>query len=398
MAPHREGSEEEQWRDEFRRIGLPGLDDSVKFDRDLWRQRRNARPGNVPRAGRYWAWPAAAAVLVVLLLAGAPLLHSLGHQPSPTTRNKHSTQVWKVGSFTVSTHLLPKVYNPRDPGWQSFGVGQSAIYYVPKSTPNDLVQNSNGHTEVVANLPCATQGQVSPVGGQYLFVECVASGGKPEGILADPKTGATWTLWTGGSVPIATTYVSQGWAYFFASAYENGPLFAQGSVNLQTGVRGRLPSVMSDGGWGPLFSPDGTLYVQKYNYPSLAPTDLYRIDGLTATLVAHLPSLSSGIDANGAIWVSKKGGSLTPNAGAMTIRVWNSGINHSSPSINVLSTGPGYVIYVENSSIRLKLATPGGSKTITVGEGDAGDVFTMPHGFVFPAPHGRWQVLTVSGG
>ena len=52
--------------------------------------------------------------------------------------------------------------------------------------------------------------------------------------------------------------------------------------------------------FGPPFSSDGTLYVQRFKDQSPGTTaDLYRMDGLTATLVAHLPSSASGIDAHG---------------------------------------------------------------------------------------------------
>ncbi len=347
----------------------------------------------------------AAVCLATFMLSGCALNNTSGGNTAPPNKAgkaapKQAARTWKVGGFIVSTHLLPKVYNPRDPGWQSFGVGQSAIYYVPKSTPNKLVEKAGGQTHVVTNLSCATEGYVSRVGGPYLFVECSAPDGKPQGILADAKTGATWTLWQGGSVPIGTTYVSRGWAYFFAVTCEDCSLLATGAINLEAGVRKPLPSIMSDGGWGPLFAPDGTLYVQKLKDQSLVPpTDLYRMDGLTATLVAHLPSPASGIDANGTIWVSKKGGSLTPNAGSMAIRAWKPAIKASK----VLTTGPGYVVYLgptpalgANGPIRVTLAASGGSETITVGEGNVGTTFTLPDGrLVFPAPHGRWQVVTV---
>lgn len=331
-----------------------------------------------------------------------------GHTAPPNTGvnslQKQVARTWKVGSFTVSTRLLPTIYNPQDPGWQSFGVGHLGLYYVPKSTPNDLVEKANGRTQVVAKLSCATEGQVSIVGSHYLFVQCTAPDGTPEGILADAKTGVTWTLWRGGSVPIGTALVAGGWAYFSAVTCEDCSLLAQGAVNLETGARGPLPAVMS-ASWGLVVSTDGTLYVEKFTRSdTMTRNDLYRIDGLTATLVAHLPSPPSGIDANGTIWVSENGGSLTPNAGSMTIRVWNPTIH----ATKVLTGGPGYVIYLgptpslgANEPIRVTLATSHGSKrTITVGEGNVSDtyVYYTQAGLVFPAPYGRWQVVTVSGG
>ena len=94
MAPHREGSEEEQWRDELSRFGLPRLDHSVKFDHDLWQRRWKSQRRHLSRAQRRWAWPAAAA-LVAVLLAGAPILLSLSHRPSAPTQptSKHPSAI-----------------------------------------------------------------------------------------------------------------------------------------------------------------------------------------------------------------------------------------------------------------------------------------------------------------
>jgi hypothetical protein len=350
----------------------------------------------------------AVACTTTLMLSGCAFNHAGNGKSAPPTagvtvsKNKLPS-MRKVGSFIVSARLLPKVYNPRNPGWQSFGVGRSALYYVPKSAPTELVEKANGETQVVAKLSCATEGYVSDVGDPYLFVACNAPGGKPEGILADAKTGSTWTLWQGGSVPIGTTYVGGGWAYFWAIAYEDGPVFAQGSVNLETGARAPLPYIMQEVR-GPWFAANGAVYGEKFKqYPAgpSTPADLYRMDGLTAMLIAHLPSPPSGIDSNGTIWVSEKGGSLTPNAGSMTIRVWNPVIHASE----VISKGPGYVIYRgpvpslgADGPIRVTLAVPGGLRTITVGEGNVGDTFVVPNALVLPAPHGRWQVVSVSKG
>lgn len=115
------------------------------------------------------------------------------------------------------------------------------------------------------------------------------------------------------------------------------------------------------------------------------------------------------IDANGTIWVPRQGGTLTPDAGAMTIRVAHP--TPAPPKSKVLLAGIEYVVSLgtppsayAQSPVQVTVATPHGTKTVVVGSAPAvqDDYGVMPYGnsevVFFPAPNGRWQIVTVSKG
>lgn len=328
---------------------------------------------------------------------------------------------WHVGNFTVSTYLLPKFYDP-NASFNFMDLEPSALYYVSESTPTELVARSlfNGRTHVVARIDCATTWRGLPTevyratSYPYVLVQCGSPPGGMmlQGILVDVTTGATWTLWTGGGetedlTPDGRAVVSAGWVYFV----EGGPPGAQGAMDLATGDTKPLPFPLNSSGWNTFVAPDGTLYDEWFKKQDLTSIDLYRVTGLTATLVAHLPGGGAGtllsIDANGTIWVNRPGGSLTPNAGAMSIRVWHPTYPPVPPKSKILFSGTGYVVSLGAAgTVQVTLATSGGVKTISVGNAfDASDTYfvqygpgPIPGGLIFPAPQGRWQILTVSGG
>jgi|GEM_PF-4724092 len=342
---------------------------------------------------------------------------------SGTTKRTSFHQVWHVGNLTVSTQLLPKFYDPHV-SFNFMALEPSAVYYVSKSKPTELVAQSlsNGQTHVIANVDClaAWQGVPTEVGdaggtGTYFLVQCGNLNGKLSGILVDAKTGHTWTLWTDGQGGADGTIdggavVSKGWVYFETTTTEWGPIDLQRAMDLATGGIEPLPVPLK--GFDPYLAPDGTLYAlsfaEKGTQVNQTPVAVYRVTGLKTTLVAHLPALPLGIGGDGSIWVSESGGTLTPNAGDMTIRVWNPGI-HNTSAVRVIGTGPGYIISLgptsslgANGPVRVTVATAGGWKTITVGEGNDGDTVPVsigPYlGAVFLGPQGRAQMLTVSGG
>lgn len=311
-------------------------------------------------------------------------------------------RTWRIGGVTVSTRVLPATYDANVSSWP---VGPSAIYYVKRSSPTKLMARSlsTGKTDVTATIPCTLWSGLGPgvtmVPYPYLLVECGVppSGSLSQGILVDVRSGRTWTLWTGGGMTEDGTYdgeaiVAGGWVYFDWIDPGGGP---SGAMDLTTGVTKPLPSLLARG-FGPSVVAGGVLYV------GLGPKsiDLYRVIGFTSTLVAHLPVFPWGIDARGVIWEPKPGGSLTPGAGAMSIRVWNPGV----PAKEVLATGPGYVVlgvatpYEADGLIRVTVATAGASGTVTIGKGNVGNTIEVPGGLLFRNSNGRWELLTVSDG
>lgn len=371
--------------------------------------------------------------MTTLMLSGCAFNNTGGGNTAPpntgvNTFKKQVARAWHVGSFTVSTQLLPRFYNPnRSPHFVV--LEPSALYYVPESTPTEVVAQSlsNGQTKVVASVDCVANWQGLPIevhsaGYSYLLVQCGSPSGKLQGILVDATTGTTWTLWTNGQAGSDGTLdgeavVSAGWVYFETSTTKFGPVNVKSAMELATGLTKPVPFPLNAAqAWDTLLAPDGTLYATwgGYKGQDLTSVDLYRVTGLNTTLVAHLPGGAGfagplSIGANGTIWVTKPGGTLTPNAGSMTIRVWDPTHPPVPPKSEVLLAGTGYVAFLgpppspgAEGPVQVTLATSGEAKTIVVGKANVSSIYMQPDGplvgVIFRAPHGRWQVLTVSGG
>ena len=316
----------------------------------------------------------------------------------------------------------------------------SALYYVPKSPPPELVEQllPSGKMHVITVLDCTNAsdpgGSLSAVYGtgnpSYLLVQCYPpNSSSQQGILVDVKTGARWTLWTDGQESADGWYgggawVYGGWVYFTTYTVPYGHGLVQRAMNLATGATKPAASPLAQY-VASYRAPDGTLYGMKWSSPASEDSvDLYRLYGpFESTLIAKNLPVDSGqgilsmltIDANGTIWVPRQGGTLTPSAGAMTIRLAKP--TPAPPKSKVIMTGIGYVVclgslpnpYAE-SPIQVTVATPHGTKTITVGhtpdvQDDFGAVPYTLNGnpqvtlaVYFPAPVGRWQIVTVSRG
>lgn len=348
-----------------------------------------------------------------------------------TNVKKRIARTWHVGGFTVATHLLPTFYDPNG-SWNFVDLEPSAVYYVPEATPTELLGQSlsSGQTHVVARVDCAAtwqglQTEVRPAGGSNVLVQCGSppSGKLLQGILVDVTTGAAWTLWTNGQVGSdgamsGEAVVSRGWVYFETFTLPGGRGLEREAMNLATRETWAVPFPLSAGQvWTPARAPDGTLYATWggwWNGQELTPIDIYRVVGTQATLVAHLPGGGPppeglSIGTGGTIWVTKPGGSLTPDAGPMTIKGWDA--TPAPPNSTVLwaGVGNGYTLSLGAKPspgiagpVQVTLDTPQGPKTIVVGEAAENDTHLVPDGassaVVFPAPQGGWQVVTVSGG
>lgn len=266
----------------------------------------------------------------------------------------------------------------------------------------------------------------------YVLVTCQPNDKWIQGILVETNTGAQWTLPVHeilaglNGFPFFYAGVYNGWAYYQTTTTGSANGLVQGAINLATGATEPAPSLPFqhyDCG-GPVYrGPDGTLYAAKESGPSSV--DLYRFpndnDPFNSTLIAeNLPVDLGGycfaeltIDPNGTIWVPRPGGTLTANAGSMSIRV--APAVSAPPKSKVLLTGVGYVISLGNppsaddeSPVQVTVTTTDGTKTITVGAAPdvLNDFGTIPYlspgpdsqVVFFPAPNGLWQIVTVSRG
>ena len=367
-----------------------------------------------------------------LVLSGCASHSVIGNSAPPTTQSrtakKQVATTWHVGQFTISTHLLPRLYDPHVSWNYDMALTRSALYYVPKSTPTELLVESlpSGHTHVVTKLDCEnvqSQTMVGTVNSSYLLVNCEPPNGKlQQGILVDITTGAKWTLWTHGYGNSDGTYfwrvwVYGGWAYYEAYTVGWGQGLVQRAMNLATGTAKSAPYPFGQY-LAAYRAPDGTLYGMKWSGSSSV--DLYRLNGpYKSTLVAEKLPVDGGngissmltIDANGTIWVPRPGGTLTPSAGAMTIRVVKP--TPAPPKSKVLTDGIGYVVSLGTappayggSPVQVTVATSDGTTTVVVGRTPTlpEDYGVMPYGVsvpfsevvFFPASNGRWQIVTVS--